>query len=233
MTERTAEQTKSENIQAMGTELGEVYSALWQELARLHDKWLQYVTLFGTNPERIKLLNTVAPRITYTIQKSLWQDIVLHIARLADSAETGRGKTAKKNLSFDRLAKILMASTDATNVTPHLDKVKECSSFAIDWRHRVHAHRDLDIATGKSCKPLEAASRANMKAALAAMVEFMNAVASSYRLSITLFEVDGSGSRADVERLLITLKNGLTHQEQLIEKVKSGELTWKDVHKPV
>jgi hypothetical protein len=191
---------------------------------------LQYVTLFGTTPERIKLLNAVAPRITYTIQESLWQDIVLHIARVADSAETGKGKDIKKNLSFARLAKTLTTSAHATDVSDHLDKVKACSSFARDWRHRVHAHRDLDIATGKSCKPLESASRANVKEALAAMADFMNAVASGHRLSVTRFDVDGSGARPDAERLLITLKNGLAHEAQLIEKVKSGELTWKDVH---
>lgn len=233
MTHRTAEQTQSENIQVLGEELGEVYSALWQELARLHQKWLQYVTLFGTSPNRIELLNEVAPRITYAIQKALWLDIVLHIARLADPAETGRGAGMKKNLSFDRLKNILKNSSDAKKIQHHTNNVNACSAFARDWRHRSYAHRDLEIATGKNCEPLKSASRTQVKAALTTMAEFMNLVAKKNGLPITLFDFDGSGAGADAERFLRTLRNGVDYEQQLFEKVKTGELTWKDVHKPM
>lgn len=233
MTHRTAEQTQSENIQVMGEELGETYSALWQELARLHQKWLQYVTLFGTSPKRIELLNEVAPRITYAIQKALWLDIVLHIARLADSAETGKGAAMKKNLSLERLKNILKNSSEAEEIQYHMNIVKDSSAFARDWRHRSYAHRDLEIATGKNCEPLKTASRVKVKAALTTMAEFMNLVARTHGLPITVFDVDGSGAGADVERFLRTLRNGVDYEKQLIAKVKAGELTWKDVHKPM
>jgi hypothetical protein len=233
MTSRTAEQSKSEYINAMGDELGEVYSALWQELARLNQKWLQYVRLFGTSPERIKLLNTVAPQITFTIQKSLWLDVVLHIARLADSAVTGKGAGEKKNLSFKRLKKII----EKLNTNEELDEqwrtLESCCEFAIDWRHRAYAHKDLDIATGKNCTPLKPATRAKVKDALTSMTALMNFVAKKHQLPTTLFDADGTGAGADAERFLYILKHGLTFEQRLTDEVLAGKTTWKEVHKSV
>jgi hypothetical protein len=65
------------------------------------------------------------------------------------------------------------------------------------------------------------------------MAEFMNLVAWTHGLPITVFDVDGSGAGADVERFLRTLKNGVDYEQQLFAKVKAGELTWKDIHHSV
>ena len=148
MTHQTARQSKDENIQIMGDELGAVYSALWQELARIHQKWHQYVTLFGTSPERIALLNEVAPQTTHAIQESLWLDIVLHIARLVDSPQTGKGTAAKQNLSVARFKIILKDSPLSKEVEDQIEKVKDSAAFAKDWRDRTYAHMDLAIALG-------------------------------------------------------------------------------------
>lgn len=233
MAHQSAEQSKNENIRIMGDELGQVYSALWQELANLHQKWHQYVTLFGTSPERIALLNKVAPQTIHTIQESLWLDIVLHIARLTDSAETGKGNLAKQNLSLLRFKFVMKDSPVTKEVEAQIEKVKLSAAFAKDWRDRTYAHRDLNVALGYQCVPLQAASRSAIKASLSAMTELMNLIAKRHNSPITLFDIDGAGACSDAENLLRTLKNGMTHQEQIIEKVRTGELTWKDVHKPV
>jgi hypothetical protein len=59
--EQTAQQAKADNMAHMGDAVGQVYSALWQEVAWIHKKWTQYVELFGTSPQRINLLNDAAP----------------------------------------------------------------------------------------------------------------------------------------------------------------------------
>ena len=61
--ERTAEEAKADHQARMGDEVGAVYTALWQEVARIHKKWAQYVELFGTSPERIAVLNQAASQI--------------------------------------------------------------------------------------------------------------------------------------------------------------------------
>ena len=51
-TTRTPDQVKAEYIRVMGDQLGPLYAELWQEVAGLHMKWAEFVTLFGTKPSR-------------------------------------------------------------------------------------------------------------------------------------------------------------------------------------
>lgn len=98
-THRNADEAKAEHMRLMGDELGVVYSALWQEVAWVHGKWSDFVTLFGTKESRVNLLNAAAPAFCRLIQDSIWENILLHIARLTDPAATGK----KQNLTIQRL----------------------------------------------------------------------------------------------------------------------------------
>src|SRR5437868_4579391 len=80
----TADEAKTEYISKMGSDLGEVYHHLWQEVAFVHRKWNEHVELFGMKPSRIDLMNEAAPAFFRMIQDSLWEDTLLHIARLTD-----------------------------------------------------------------------------------------------------------------------------------------------------
>ena len=95
-TTRTPDQVKAEYIRVMGDQLGPLYAELWQEVAGLHMKWAEFVTLFGTKPSRIELLNKVAPEFFSIVQNALWENALLHIARLTDPQKS-RGK---QNLSI-------------------------------------------------------------------------------------------------------------------------------------
>ena len=84
--EMTSEESKAENVQAMGKDLGELYTALWLEVARLHTKWGEYVELFGTKESRIDLLNEAASDFAGKLQDSQFRDVLLDIACLTDRA---------------------------------------------------------------------------------------------------------------------------------------------------
>jgi hypothetical protein len=186
MTTRTAAEAKAHNIEKMGADLGELYDALWQQLAWLYRKWEEYVALFGKSPERIELLNRAAPAFFRIVQDSLFEDILLHIARLTDKPETGK----KSNLTILRLPQ---AVTDvnirqATEVA--MDGALRASEFCRDWRNRHIAHRDLDLAFGKGAKPLAEASREKVKVALKALSDALNVVAQHYLDTTTIFDLD-------------------------------------------
>lgn len=217
---------------AMGNELGELFSMLWQELSGLYVKWHQYVALFGTTPERIELMNRVAPKLTYTIQKTLWRDILIHLSRLTDPAETKQRGQIKPNLSINRLAELLKDGSDYQTINDLEAKAKANCEFARDWRNRVYAHRDLDIATNQHCTPLAHASRASVKNALEALADLLNRIARNYKLPTTLFDFDGTGAAREAEHLIHVISYGLDAQTQVFAKIRNGELTWKDVHKP-
>lgn len=96
---RTAKEIKQHNIAVMGNELGSIYSELWQEVGRLYSDWNEFVSLFGTNPGRIDLLNRAAAHFFRTVHDSLWERTLLKIARITDPSQTGK----KRNLSLHSL----------------------------------------------------------------------------------------------------------------------------------
>jgi HEPN superfamily AbiU2-like protein len=215
--ERTAAQAKADHIAKMGEEIGAVYSTLWQEVAWINQKWAQYVELFGISPERIDLLNRAAPSMIRTVQDTLWEDVLLHLARLTDPPKSmGRG-----NLSVRHLAALLASSPINANVESLATAALAACEFARDWRNRRLAHRDLDLALGQSVQPLAPASRAAVKVSLAALEELLNAVSLHYLDSTTFFHLGPGGE--DAVSLLYLLKDGLQSRDDRLACIKRGE----------
>ena len=216
--DRTAAQAREDNIAVMGKELGETYSALWQEVAWIHKKWKQYVTLFGTTPERIELLNQAAPSLFRTVQDTLWEDVLLHLVRLTDPART----MGRPNLSVRHLKEVTAGEPIASTLQSLGDTALSACEFARDWRNRRLAHRDLELALGHAVQPLAPASRAAVKAALSALVTLLNAVSEHYLGSTTMF--DFGSERGDALSLLYILRDGMQFDAERKERIKRGEL---------
>ncbi|KNH29212.1 hypothetical protein ACS77_04820 [Pseudomonas syringae] len=220
--ERTAEQARAENIAVMGQEIGAIYTALWQEVALIHQKWGQFVELFGTSPERVELLNKAAPTLFRTFQDSLWEDLLLHLARLTDPPQSVR----KSNLSLRRLQEAVIGSPVETAVETLTSKAVTATAFARDWRNRKLAHRDLDLALGLQIAPLAPASRIAVKEALSAVADVLNVVAGHYHDSTTMFHFNGANT--DAASLLYILRDGLRYEEERRMRLKSGTSTPDD-----
>ncbi len=114
----------------MGPELGEIYAALWQEVASIHSKWAEYVVIYGTKESRVALLNRAAPRFARLIQDTLWEDVVLHIARLTDPPKS----MGKPNLSVQSLAAHVGHPETAATVQRLVARAIEQAEFCRDWR---------------------------------------------------------------------------------------------------
>ena len=147
---QSAEEVKEGHIAAMGPSLGPLYHELWNECAWLHMKWHQYVELFGTSPKRIDLLNGAASMFFRIVQDTLWDDTLLHLARLTDRPETGR----KPNLTVKRFPALVDDPDVRNEVEGLVNRADEKTAFARDWRNRRIAHRDLQLALGGGAEPL-------------------------------------------------------------------------------
>lgn len=221
-TNRSPDEAKAVNIHAMGEELGSLYDALWQQVAWLHNKWAQYVELYGTKPSRIALLNNAAPAFFGIVQDTLWEDLLLHIARLTDSPKSA----GKSNLSFRRLPEAIEDAIVKVRVTDLIAKALKASEFCRDWRNRRIAHRDLHLALGLSAAPLEPASRAKVKEALEALVEVLNAISAHYHGPTYFFDLgDGSGGAVS---LLFVLDDGIKAKALRHERLKNGTFSSDD-----
>lgn len=222
MGERTAAEAKAENIAVMGTELGAVYSELWQEVAWIHRNWAHYKELFGEKPSRIDLLNEVAPSFFHTVQDALFETVLLHLTRLTDPAQS----LGKSNLSLRQLDPLIFDEAVKLRVSDLISKAVDATAFARDWRNRKLAHRDLDLALGQPAKPLAPASRIAVKQALSAIVDVLNAVSAHYLDATTVFDWPGGN---DSVALLFAIRDGLRAKDERLERLKAGEFRDDDL----
>lgn len=222
-TEHTAEESKNEYIDQMGEPLGKLYNALWQELAWLYRKWGEYVVLFGTKQSRIELMNKAASSFFRIIQDSLWEDTILHIARLTDKPKT----FGKSNLSIQSISELLIDDQLKNEVDLLIHEAIMKSEFCRDWRNRRIAHRDLKLAIEEGINPLMPANREKVKEALKAISDILNALSHYYLQSSTMFEIS-SGKTGSAISLLHLIRDGLKAEEERIERHKRREFTEED-----
>lgn len=214
---KTAEEVKQHHIDVMGEDLGSLYNALWNELAWLYSKWGEYVELFGTKPSRIDLINSAAGHFFRIVQDSLWEDSLLHIARLTDPPCTA----GKKNLTINRLPDLLTDESLKNHIVPLIDKTLEKADFCRDWRNRHIAHKDLQLALKTGAEPLKPASRAQVEEVLASISDVLNALSNQYMKSTVMFE--GMGGANGALSLLYVLDDGLRTEEERQVRHKAGD----------
>ncbi|HTF45249.1 MAG TPA: hypothetical protein VK641_15185 [Terriglobales bacterium] len=214
--QQTADEARAHCINRMGQELGEIYAALWQEVAGIHSKWAEYAALYGTKESRVNLLNRAAPRFARLVQDILWEDVVLHIARLTDPPKS----MGKSNLSVQSLAQAIDHPATRGAVERLVTRAIAESEFCRDWRNRHIAHRDLQLALARGAEPLKSGSRQSVSTVLSTLGEILNVVSSHYLDSTTRFDFDTSAGGA--LSLLHVLDDGLRSEQERRERLRQG-----------
>jgi hypothetical protein len=204
----------------MGEPMGALYSALWQSVATIHFYWKEYVELFGTKPERIDLLNRAAPAFFRMLQDELWENSLLHLARLTDPANSP-GRLAPANLTIQALPLLITDPKLKETVSKLVAEAVKQTEFCRDWRNRHIAHRDLKLALEQPTEPLAEGSRAQVKVALNALTDILNAIEGHYFQSETRFDL---GARiGGATSLLYVLYDGLRAQEAREKRLEEGK----------
>jgi hypothetical protein len=220
MVDRTAEEAKEADIAKMGEPLGALYSALWQAVATIHFHWHEYVELFGTKPERINLLNRAAPTFFRMLQDELWENSLLHLARLTDSANS-QGNADRTNLTIQALPALITDTKLKDEVNKLIAEARKQTEFCRDWRNRRIAHRDLKLALERPTTPLAEGSRAQVKTALKTIADVLNALESHFFQSETRFDLGWPLGGAI--SLLYALDDGLRAEEARQKRLEKGE----------
>ena len=218
MTYRTPEEVQRYCVELMEEPLGNVYFRLYNECAVLHFRWAQYVELFGRNEARIALVNRVAPMFFRLLQDALWDDALMHIARLTDERISGQRET----LSIQQLPGLVGEGATRHELQRRVTDCLAASKVARDWRNRRLAHIDYNLAIRTAtAKPLEPASREQVTTALQAIARVLNVVEHRYLEGspVQYDRLDGHGALS----LLYRLRDGLDADEQRKERIKAGE----------
>src|SRR5215472_2229378 len=107
----------------MPNEITGTWEFLHGEVVWLHGRWSMYRQLFGTNENRVNLLNKVAPNYFGTIQNIQLDEVQLTLSRLGDPAQTGK----RQNLTLETLVGELDAlgiSDLTSSLKAHLEEYR-------------------------------------------------------------------------------------------------------------
>jgi hypothetical protein len=223
--ERTPAEVQTGYVQAMGKDLGELFYATSSELTWVHWRWKQYRTLFGEKQSRIDLLNKAAPLFFRIVHNVLFEDTLLAVARLVGPPKS----LNKPNLTVERFPPLLVGVNLQDEVSSLIQKAKASAAFAVDWRNRRLAHRDLDLSLKRNQKTLAPATRAQVEIALSARRDVLNRIEVECCNAATVYD---SPTHGDAEALLYVIRDGLQHDRDRFERLKRGELRAEDMKPP-
>jgi len=223
---RSSDELRTEHIAKMGARLGAVYHFLSNECTWLHLKWNEYTQLFGKRPERVELLNSAAGSFFRIVQDVMWDDALLHIARLTDPP----GSPGKDNLTIQALPDLIDDASLRSDVERDVHAALQQSDFARDWRNRHIAHRDLALALQHGASPLKGATRIQVTNALKSIADVLNRVHSHFLEGTVAYEY--SDTLQGAETLLYVLRDGVGADESRRERLRSGRPTQEDIAPP-
>ena len=207
----SAEEIRQEHLQAFGPNLGPVYNALHNDVAWLHQKWLEYRKLYAESRERIDLLNGAACEFFGILQFVLWRDVLLHIARLTDPPKTG----SFENLTLRRLPTEVEDEGLAGEISSLVGDALARSEFARKLRNKIFAHTDFIQAI--EAEPLRVGSRDDVEQALRCIRAVLNRLHVSYMGGEVRFDRFMKSFR-DADELVRLLEVALKAQDCLRQR---------------
>ena len=144
-----------------GLELGEVVYLLRNDHADLRLTYKQYRMLFGTNKERVDLLNRHGGSFFFNVERQFWNSCLLSLCRMTDPAKQGK----KENLTLFSLEEHIEDKMLSSEVASLVLQAKKASEFARERRNKRIGHSDFEVRTERK-KIASTASRNKMKLAI-------------------------------------------------------------------
>jgi hypothetical protein len=126
----------------MNNETESVFEILKSEVTRCHYYWIIYRQLFGTNENRINLINQTTPSFFSMFQDLFLDYITLELSKLTDPAVMGK----YKNLTFYYLFDLLhneISEEFSIRLKIVLDDLSLLTESFRNRRNKIVAHRDL------------------------------------------------------------------------------------------
>ncbi len=242
---KTPEEVKQYHVQRMGDKLGSFFNKLYNEVAELYYKRNEYIELFGKNPLRIELLNKAAPNFFYLVQRTMENDIFLHISKLTDPKKSHRGKY--EYFTIERLPSLIMEKelegvdekeldVKKKEAAKKIQPLKDHINDAIKKAKPVREYRDKRIAhienpsVSKNVKPPVKLISADVRYAIEAIAAVLKYVANHYLGKlIAINHIIMSDCALD---LLYVIDYGLKAKEAKRKLIDAGDYQPDDYNTP-
>jgi hypothetical protein len=224
---RSTPEIERQHLEAFGDQLGPIYHAVHNEVLWLHLKWLEYRKLYAGSAQRVNLLNSTAPFLFHVVQEVLWDDVLLHIARLTDPP----AQRAFQNLTLRRLAESVPDPGLTEEVAALVEAAESRASTARSWRNKRLAHSDLTHALEQAAA-LPEVSRQYVEGVLESIRAVMDRLESAYLNSTTAHGHACAGA-GDAEALVCWLAEARQVEDGRQQRAREGNLRPEDFQSPV
>ena len=187
-----------------------------EQLRALNDQWCEiqwrfqeYGDLFTA--ERIPLINAFAGPFMGMVQRLLWDDLLLRIARLSDPERSGKGR----NLTI-RSVPSFFQDEQKRRLQALVNEATAAATFARDHRNRRIAHADLELLLqDPAAKPLEQADRCRIDEALKKAHAIFDHLAGEHAAAIR--EIGGPGYSDDLVMQIVRLVTAVQFIDETID----------------
>jgi len=222
----SADEVKEKHLKVFGPDLGPLYHALENEVTWLHAKWQEYRKLYAKSEQRVNLLNDSAAFFFRVVHEVLWDNILLHIARLTDPPTQGKFENSTLLCLPETVSDRGLADELRRLVQTALGR----SQFAREWRNKRLAHQDLALAIDNKVEPLPSVSRQHVEDALDSFRMIMNKLHAFYLEEEVLFE--SVITRLNADTLIYNLAIAAQAKENRIKRMQQGRSLPEDNESP-
>lgn len=139
---KTLEIAKLEPL--LGAELASMYYYVSQDIFLLRDQWRTYKSLFGTNEQRVELLDGISRNVTRTIEKTLFEAVLMGLRRITDKANSKRNERSVTVKAFARH----FEGDDLKHMKRLINEAERAADFAQHWANKKIAHSDYEYRKG-------------------------------------------------------------------------------------
>lgn len=157
-----------------GNELGTAFHHILNQWCELWITYKQYEALFGTNEERINLLNKHGRLFFFNVEKHFWRAAIMGACRLTDPVKTGRNK----NLTIRMLPDLVTDTNVSKNVSLKVEEAIDATVFHRERRNKLISHNDLNTVLGKAMFA-EKATRLKMREGILSIHRPLNEISIS------------------------------------------------------
>ena len=129
----------------------------------------------------IEFINTFSGPFMRDVQQLFWRDLLLHITRLTDPGESGKGKKKKGNITVRRLQDFCDDPALRARVESFAAKAAVShAQFARAWRDKRISHSDLNLAIDPDAEPLDPTTLASAQSVLDAVHAALDAISFAF-----------------------------------------------------